>query len=317
MKLGKICLSILCLSVCFLSCKKDDDGDDTVTVEIRDRAEQQIEDNNSIIEYLETHYYNKSAFEGNTNPKISELQIKSTEGLTISEDADSLLINAVGVSKKTVYADTDYEFYVLKLNQGGGEDSPTFSDNVLVNYEGFTLDNEVFDSAVTPVEFDLINLVPGWRKVLPDFNVAESYVENNDGTVDFVNSGVGVMFLPSGLGYFSSATSSISSYSPIAFKFELIHTTENDHDGDGVPSYLEDLNGDGEFTLANEDEGEDPTTDDDTDDDLIPDYYDTDDDGDGIPTIYEDIDEDGDPTNDIGKNGIPKYLDPEETESNT
>ena len=29
-----------------------------------------------------------------------------------------------------------------------------------------------------------------------------------------------------------------------------------------------------------------------------------------------DIDGDGDPTNDIGVNGIPKYLDPEETESN-
>ncbi|APY09856.1 hypothetical protein BWZ22_00730 [Seonamhaeicola sp. S2-3] len=310
MKLGKICLSILCLSVCFLSCKKDDDGDDTVTVEIRDRAEQQIVDNDSIIEYLETHYYNKSDFEGNTNPKIADLKIMSTEGLTISSDADSLLINAVGAAKTTVYADTDYEFYVLKLNQGGGEDSPTFADNVLVNYEGFTLDNEVFDSAVTPVEFDLIDLVPGWRKVLPDFNVAESYVENNDGTVDFVNSGVGVMFLPSGLGYFSSATSSISSYSPIAFKFELIHTTENDHDGDGVPSYLEDLNGDGDLFDEN------------TDEDFVNgfplyNYIDSDDDGDGIPTIYEDIDGDGDPTNDIGKNGIPKYLDPEETESNT
>ena len=104
------------------------------------------------------------------------------------------------------------------------------------------------------------------------------------------------------------------SYSPLIFQIELFATSLNDHDSDGVPSYLEDLNGDGFFTI-DVDEITD-TTDDDTDDNNILDYVDIDDDGDGVPTINEDIDGDGDPTNDIGANGIPKYLDKDETESN-
>ncbi|HMC01940.1 MAG TPA: hypothetical protein VKN14_12965, partial [Flavobacteriaceae bacterium] len=96
--------------------------------------------------------------------------------------------------------------------------------------------------------------------------------------------------------------------------FELFAMSVNDHDNDLVPSYLEDLNGDGEFTWDIEEETD--TTDDDTDDNDIPDFFDPDDDGDGVLTRYEDIDGDGDPTNDIGMNGIPKYLDKDETESN-
>ena len=84
-----------------------------------------------------------------------------------------------------------------------------------------------------------------------------------------------------------------------------------------MPSYLEDLpneNGvrDGEFTVNFDDLTDE--YDDDTDGDGNPNYFDSDDDGDGIPTTNEDLNEDGDPTNDIGKNGIPNYLDPEETD---
>ena len=177
-----------------------------------------------------------------------------------------------------------------------------------MKYEGFTLSDAIFDSAVNPVGFDLTGTVSGWRKVIPQFNVAESFVENGDGTVSFVNQGIGVMFLPSGLGYFSSPATGIPAYSPIIFKFELLQTSENDHDNDSIPSYLEDIDGDGELF-------------DNTDGDVNPNgfpiynYLDSDDDGDGVLTINEDIDGDGDPTNDIGKNNIPKYLDPEETET--
>jgi len=44
-----------------VSCNKDDEGDDFVEVPVRDRAEQQVTDNDSIIGYLETHYYNSDA----------------------------------------------------------------------------------------------------------------------------------------------------------------------------------------------------------------------------------------------------------------
>lgn len=288
--LRKIGLLMLFLALGLSSCKKDDDDSAPVTPP-RDRVVQQTLDKDSLIGYLETHYYNSADFEAIPNPSITDLVITELveggsvpDGHTILKDSPKLSINTI------TYADTEYEFYVLKLNQGGGEDKPTFADDVFVNYEGFTLDNKIFDSSVTPVTFELINLVPGWRKVLPDFNTAESFANNDDGTVNFVNKGVGVMFLPSGLGYFSNAQSKIPAYSPIIFKFELLKMYQNDFDGDGIPSYLEDLNGDGEFTVNYENRN-DPT-DDDTNGKLInglpyPDYADTDDDGDGILTRNE------------------------------
>ena len=59
MKLEKIGLIVLCLFISFVSCKKDDDGD-TIVFEENDRTEQQVIDNDSILGYLETHYYNKT-----------------------------------------------------------------------------------------------------------------------------------------------------------------------------------------------------------------------------------------------------------------
>lgn len=320
MTLGKISLLFLTLSILIFSCKKDDDGDDPIPIEIRDRDEQQLADNDSLVQYFETHYYNSSAFDAsNTDPSIDDLIITELiEGESVPDGSTllSTLLNVTGSALETkniTFADTEYEIYILRLNQGGGEKSPTFADNVRVRYEGFTRDNSIFDSAATPVTFDLIQLIPAWRKVLPDFNTAESFVDEADGTVNYINHGLGVMFVPSGLAYFSTSIPGIPSYTPIIFKFELLQTSENDHDFDGVPSHLEDLNGDGEFDVNFEDLTD--TTDDDTDGDGTPNYVDTDDDGDGVLTINEDINDDGDPTNDIGANGIPKYLDATETES--
>lgn len=308
MILRKFSLYLVCLTIGFASCKKDD----APTIEpivLRDRVEQQATDMEALNTYLETHYYKSSNFgESNSNPSINDIIIiKVLSGETVPEGYTNLKA-AAGESKKIKYADTNYEYFVLKLNQGGGATSPTFADNVRVNYEGFTLENTIFDSAVNPVIFDLTTLVPGWRKVLPGFNTAESFVDNEDGTVNFTNKGLGVMFLPSGLGYFSQSSGIITAYSPIIFKFELLQMYVNDHDKDGVPSYLEDLNVDGEFTVNYEDLTD--ITDDDTDGDGIPNYSDTDDDGDGILTINEDINKDGDPRNDDSNgNGIPNYLD--------
>ncbi|WP_298536710.1 FKBP-type peptidyl-prolyl cis-trans isomerase [uncultured Algibacter sp.] len=315
MNLIRISLLTFCFVIGLASCKKDD-NDGFVPEPIRDRTEQQAADKDSIIQYLENHYYNASIFD-DYEPNVSSKDLIITE-LVAGEDipdGQRLLIDDV-VTKDVTFADTEYEIWYIDLNdkKSDPEPSPTFADNVIVTYEGFTLDGDVFDSAVTPTNFDLTTLIPGWRKVLPDFKVAENFMENEDGTVSYVNHGVGIMFVPSGLAYFSTGTTAgIGPYEPINFKFDLLQKYENDHDNDNVPSYKEDLNGDGEFTLntsADERDG------DDTDNNGTPDYFDADDDGDGVPTINEDIDKDGDPTNDIGKNGIPKYLDPDETESN-
>lgn len=282
MRIRKVTLYILCLTLGFLSCKKSNTPA-TTTVVIRDRGEQQILDNDSIIGYLETHYYNSGTFVTYPGSGLDSLVISKLpeSGVLPNPDKNTLLMDAVE-TKTTVYADTDYEFYILKLNQGGGN-SPSFADKVRVIYEGSLLNDVVFDSGlIVPSDFDLVpgfttSTISGWSKVFPYFNVSESFSENGDGTIDFVNPGVGVMFLPSGLAYFSNFVGTIPEYSPLIFKFELLQMNQNDNDGDGIPSYLEDLNGDGQFTLA----------DDDTDGDGTPNFIDTDDDGDGVLTKDE------------------------------
>jgi FKBP-type peptidyl-prolyl cis-trans isomerase FkpA len=73
MKITKIALCLFCMVLGFTACKKNDVP---AEVEERDRTEQQIIDNDSIIGYLETHYYNSSAFgASNPNPSLMDLVI--------------------------------------------------------------------------------------------------------------------------------------------------------------------------------------------------------------------------------------------------
>ncbi|WP_372753323.1 FKBP-type peptidyl-prolyl cis-trans isomerase [Mariniflexile sp.] len=298
MNLRKVSLFILCLVMAVASCKKDEDPEVTFT-ELEDRAEQQEKDMDSLVKYLETHYYNSEYIESlGVNASVSDIvfgkleadETDAPEGYTMLKKGD---VYAPKLEMKSItYADTDYDYFLLSLNIGGGINSPKFPDKIRYNYEGFTLDDVVFDYSVFPVDGDMVGngttrteRIPGWRKIIPFFNTAEYFVENGDGTIDYFNHGLGVMFLPSGLAYFSNSATGIPSYSPIIFKFEILQMFENDHDGDGIPSYLEDLNGDGEF-IVNYDDITD-STDDDTDGDYTPDYADSDDDGDGILTKDE------------------------------
>ncbi|VAV84274.1 hypothetical protein MNBD_BACTEROID02-117, partial [hydrothermal vent metagenome] len=67
MKIKKITLYVFCIIVGFTSCSKKDNTDDFVLTPERDRAEQQIADKDSLIGYLETHYYNSGTFINSTN----------------------------------------------------------------------------------------------------------------------------------------------------------------------------------------------------------------------------------------------------------
>ncbi len=301
MNLRKLTFAALSVFVLLASCNKDDD---TPTIVVADRTEQQVIDGDSLIGYLETHYYNSWAFTTPGNYHVSDIVI-SESATDINGNNNTLLMDVVE-THVTTYFDVEYTYYILKLNEGGG-DSPNFSDDVRVNYAGMMQDNEIFDDTVNAVDFDLLALgVHGWRLVMPKFRAAVGDpVIEPDGTITYDNYGLGVMFLPSGLAYFASPPLGVTRYSNLIFKFELYQTEVNDHDFDLVPSYLEDLDDNGNVY------------DDDTDGDGIPDFLDTDDDGDRVLTKYEDIDNDGNPMNDdTDGDGIPNFLDKTSTESN-
>ncbi|WP_111683712.1 FKBP-type peptidyl-prolyl cis-trans isomerase [Winogradskyella tangerina] len=281
-------LPLLLFISILIACSGDDDNFSPVPD--RDRTEQQLADKDSLENYLRGHYYNSSLFETQTNLTIDDIIItempvdENGDYLTIPPDPanNTRLWDAVEV-KTTTYEDAEYEYYILRLNQGGGE-SPEFTDQVRVVYEGFLeTTSDVFDEVATPVELSMQGIpgiggtggvIRGWQLILSDFNTASSFNINN-GIVEYDDYGLGVMFIPSGLGYFSTPVPNVPSYSNLIFKFELLQFEVNDHDLDGIPSYIEDVN-----ENLN-------VLDDNSDEDGLPDYFDTDDDDDDVPTLDE------------------------------
>lgn len=283
-----------------VSCSSDDDeGPQVVT---RDVEEVKVENMEQIETFLRTHYYELE--ENPQNPNFQNIVYKEIgENDT---DKEPVMESEFLKSKTVTQLETEYTLYYLQIREGAESvRKPTFADSVLVTYKGFSLtEQNVFDSSPNPIWFDLRNNIVGFYEVMDEFRGSTGVVENTDGTVSFDdNFGFGSVFIPSGIAYFSAPPpgSRIAVYEPIIFNIQLYKSEETDHDGDGVPSWMEDVNGD--RRLRN----------DDTDGDRIPNFGDSDDDGDGVPT-REEVEFDGEgnlilPLPDSNGNGTPDYLD--------
>lgn len=221
----KLKLNIILISILFVGFSCGDDGaDNVIEVPEADRTEQQVIDNDSLVGYLQTHYVNESILINNQSILFNDFEINELpeDGNLPDPDQNTLLIDLVETFT-TTYFDVEYEYYILKVNQGGSDNSPNFSDKVRVSYEGTLMDNTVFDSSITPVDFDLTSTIAGWGRVLPEFNNAEDFIINSDGTVTYNNPGIGIMFLPSGLGYYSAAAGSVPLYSNLILNLKYIN----------------------------------------------------------------------------------------------
>jgi hypothetical protein len=343
MKLSKITILGLALIVSFFGCKKDDDA--ATVIPERDRAEVYAEDLAEIETFLETHYYNYEDFDSSqpysdtsTNPvsntqnddfKIEFFEITSTTPagtlslMDMLNNDPSVTTNVLKFKTVPDFTGVEYKLYYLVVREGLGSSLHNL-DKAVVTYNGILSTQESFDSSPLPVSFNLTALgstsgvVQGFREGLINFKTSQSFTENNsNGEVTYHNHGIGAVFIPSGLGYFSQPIGNVVAYSPIFFTFNLINRNDTDYDLDNIPSHLEDLNGDGNG--FNED----------TDGDALNNFFDNDDDGDGVLTRDEDLEDtdlnvdsdgDGDPTNDrngdgnplnddTDMDGIPNYLD--------
>ncbi|NDB03369.1 MAG: hypothetical protein EBY38_06880, partial [Flavobacteriaceae bacterium] len=179
----------------------------------------------------------------------------------------------------------EYKLYYLSAVEGGGE-HPMYPDVVTLTYEGRYLNTEftgseytkLFDSANTPVSFDLTSVVNGFQDgVITAKTSPFPAIEAPDGSVSFEDYGVGAVFIPAGLGYYVSPPngSIIPFYAQLIFTFQLYSSRIGDQDEDGIPTIYEDIN------------GNNLEEDDDTDSDGLPNFFDADDDGDGRPTSEE------------------------------
>jgi FKBP-type peptidyl-prolyl cis-trans isomerase FklB len=86
---------------------------------------------------------------------------------------------------------------------------PSADDVVQVNYEGFFINGEIFDSSYvrgSPVEFQVNGVIPGWTEGLQLMSVGSQYV----------------FFIPAELGYGTYGAGSIPPYATLIFVVELL-----------------------------------------------------------------------------------------------
>ena len=293
--MNKFYIYILLIFSLFLSCNKDDDD----TIQIREYIEQVVLDEQTIEEYLKSHYYNYEDF---NTPNSFEVDIKVRIDTIRDATANKIpLFDQVKVKTVNV-TDSDgndipHKLYYI-IAREGVVSNPSIVDSVYVRYKGMLTDKYVFDERKHPAWLDLANALQGFREGVSELKSGE-FRQNSNGTVQYSSFGVGLFFLPSGLGYFENTSANIPEYSPLIFSVSLITSNPSDHDNDGILSINEDIDGDG-----------DPFYDD-TDGDNLWNMYDSDDDGDGTLTINE-LDKNNDQIiDDTDNDGIPDYLDPD------
>ena len=284
-------LVIFFLLVFVVQCSKDDEADSFV---IRDYNEQVQVDQELLENFMQTHTYNYEDFNNqlNVDIKIDTIMQYNSSKLSLFDLANIQTIDVQNSEGESI----SHNLYYIIAREGSNQNI-SIVDSVYVAYEGKLIDGFTFDKSKFPIWLDMANTIEGFREGVSKLKTG-FYDENQDGTISYKSFGVGLFFLPSGIGYYENSTSTLPEYSPLIFSVKLMSHTGTDHDNDGIKSILEDIDGDGK------------PFGDDTDGDNLWNMYDSDDDGDGILTIDE-IDKDNDLIiDDTDNDGVPDYLDP-------
>ena len=293
--MNKFNIYLLLVFSLLLSCNKDDDD----TIEIRDYSEQVITDEETIEAYLKSHYYNYEDFNSLNSFEVDiKVRIDTISDQTANKTPlfDQVNVKTINVPDSDGI-ETPHKLYYIIAREGIVA-NPSIVDSVYITYKGMLTDNYVFDERKYPAWLDLANSLQGFREGVSELKSGE-FKQNTNGTIQYSSYGVGLFFLPSGIGYFENTTANIPEYSPLIFSVSLMTSNPTDHDNDGILSINEDIDGDG-----------DPFYDD-TDGDNLWNMYDSDDDGDGTLTINE-LDKNNDQIiDDTDNDGIPDYLDPD------
>ena len=287
----KYIIGIFILSILFYSC---DDNIVSTPVDDFDHEAQSLIDKDSLSSFFTKHYYDTS---------IDSVKALVAGQTPLSEDVNLKLMN---VSENEI----DYELYYYVNNIGSpsiDKGFPKSVDSIFVKYEGFRINNTDsitprFEIRETPIWFTLNSVIRGWAYGFTNFKNGDNVT--NNGPITFDNGGNGILFIPSGLAYRNAGTTGlIRSNENLIFYIELYDfIKDTDHDNDGIPSWLEDVDGDG-----------DPRNDD-TNGDFFANYLDIDDDGDGVKTLDEDANGAGNAAHafhDPNNPTLADYLNPE------
>ena len=265
---------------------------DTTPIEVFDNEAQALIDKDSLSIFFTKHYYDTA---------VDSVKTLVAGATPLSEDAN---LKTMSVTENEI----EYElyYYIAEPEHVGtptiDKGSPTSLDSVFVKYEGFRINGTDsitprFEIREIPIWFTLNSVIRGWSYGFTNFKNGDNITDN--GPITYENEGKGILFIPSGLAYGNSGTTgSIRSNENLIFYIRLFDfVKDTDHDNDGIPSWLEDPDGDG-----------DPRNDD-TNGDFFVNYLDGDDDGDGVATRDEDANGDGNPANDFNDPDNPTLAD--------
>lgn len=232
---------LLCLlSAVWMACGGDDDE------EPFDPVQQAIIDEELIVDYLQSHFYNA---EKNSLDTIYDNQ-------TSLWDDDRLGIDNITEN------DIDYKLYYLTLEEGVDK-TPSTVDSVFTRYNGTLMATGTSFDSNDNIWFTLDAVIKGWAYGFTHFKSGIN-TSQPDEPLSFEGTGKGFLFMPSGLAYQNSFLNGIPENSNLIFEIELKQVVHRDHDLDGTLSKDEDVNGNRDLT------------DDDTDGDGVPDYLDSD-----------------------------------------
>lgn len=306
----------LVLATLLFSCKKDDDNN-LIEVPPSLLGDVAPDDDATIKEFLNTHFFNYEDFQNEPNVSheiiIDTIAGANADKTPMMDFAESVVVNLNSSFLGLEVEETNipHTLYYIDVKQGTGDKSPTVADSVLVRYQGSLLDGTLFDESKDFVWQELPFTVSGYANGIAQLKsgTADQIVDNPDGTYEITNSGQGIIIMPSGLAYFNRPNSSvIPLYAPLLFKVEVgLFMEDTDNDNDGIPSIMEDLNGNGYLFDDNTDVDDESFT-------ILANFRDADDDGDGVSTRSEITDDDGNiifPYPDADGDGIPDYLDPD------
>jgi hypothetical protein len=276
-------------------------GDDNFTLtnpfSDRDYEALAISDNDSIVTFLKSHYYNRD---------LDTIQ-KITSG------NESMFTDGNLSSIELVENNIDYTLYIYVKEQGNpikDKGFPSIVDSTFTNYKlNLLAKTDSLSGLVdsnSKIWFNSYQNVRGWAHGLTKLKGGNNITNNEP--IKYSNTGKAYFFVPGGLGYPSlnfqiGQDPNERPYDQILiFEIELLDfVKDTDNDNDGIPSIIEDLDNDGDFFN------------DDTNGDGFPNFLDADDDGDGVFTKDEDANNDGDPTNDFSDPNnptLPDYLNP-------
>ena len=150
--------------ILFYSCSGSGD-DDTDIVPAEPLMDQYTKENDSIVEFMKTHFYNYEDFQdpdNRTKIKFDTIANENSNKTPLIEQVNKSTIN-VRISDGSFI---NHPIYTLVAREGIGE-SPSSVDSTYLSYEGLLLNKSIFDKSLTPIWFDLTSVVRGFREGMP------------------------------------------------------------------------------------------------------------------------------------------------------